>query len=325
MRGDSALLAHTRRSLAAAYGVDEVDDDTVRSFFRVLFVGVLELDSGQGDRRAPELLLGDLLVDRERRYGAFDELASDAFRLHIHRAWARAIDVRAFLRSRDFVLRDDPRYAAAIDRLRTATADLLDAQVEELVIEAPEGMVRIDRSVADLLAGASSAIALTGDAGSGKSAAAVNLAISLREYGRDVVFLTADSFRADVAAVRGLDFTEPLAEVFLNWDGDGEATLVVDGLDSARGTSNDGWVLALLPKLEGTRWRTIATFRTYDLRNGLEWRRAFRGEAVDSPTAITDLGDVHHLLVGDLADVELDQIRTQTGVTEFVGIFGGLA
>jgi len=306
------LLAHTRRSLAAAYGVDEIEDETVRAFFRVLFIGVLELDSGQGDRRAAEALLAPVLVDPEQRYGVFDELASDALEESIHRTWKRAVDLRAFLRSRDFALRDDPRHSTAINRLRTATTDLLAAQAAELLIEAPDGTVRIDRRVADLLDSPPGAIALTGDAGSGKSAAAVNLAIRLREAGHDVVYLTADSFRPDVAAVRGLDFTEPLAEVFASWDGDEQATLIVDGLDATRGTSNDGWVLALLPNLENTRWRTIATFRTYDLRNGLEWRRAFRGEAVDPPTAISSLADVRHLAVGDLNDDELDQVRAQS-------------
>ncbi len=307
-----ALLRPVNRSLAAAYSVIEIDEPTLRAFFRVLYVGVLELDSGQADRRAAENVLVQVLADPERRYGAFDELATDALKQHASRRWARASDLRAFVRSRGLELLDDPRYAADIERLRAATTGLLESQRAELVIEAPDGTVRVEREVSAHLDDASGAIALTGDAGTGKSAVAVNLAVRLREQGEDVVFLTADSFRPDIAAIRGLNFSHPLPEVFEYWDGDEQATLVIDGLDATRGTSVDGWVLELLPKLAGSRWRTIATLRTYDIRNVLKWRKVFGGAAIDESAAVQGLGDVHHLLVGDLSTTEIDQVRSQS-------------
>jgi hypothetical protein len=140
--------------------------------------------------------------------------------------------VRAFLRSRGFALIDDPRYAGDIERLRIATRSLLDSQQTALVIQAPDGTVEIERSIIELLRNSTGAVALTGDAGSGKSAAANKLARELLEHGQDVVYLTVDSFSPEIVALRGLTFTTSLSETLVNWDGDGTRTLVIDGVDA---------------------------------------------------------------------------------------------
>ncbi len=306
------LLKHSRRSLALADGVDSVSDDDLRSFFRVLYVGILELDPGESERTSAETLLAQILTEPDRAASAFDELARYGQDLGRNRQWARAQDVRAFLRSRGFPLLDDPKYAADIERLRIATRSLLDSQQSALVIQAPDGPVEIERSIVEVLRESTGALALTGDAGSGKSAAANKLVRELCEQEQDVVYLTADSFSPDIVALRGLNFTTSLSETLANWDGDGVGTLVIDGIDSSRGTGDSGWVLALLPELEGSRWRTIATLRTYDLRNGPKWRRVFRGVTLDESAAVADLQEVRHLLVGDLGDVEMAQARAQS-------------
>ena len=243
---------------------------------------------------------------------AFVHLARDAQERGRHRQWCRPSNVRSLLRSHHLSLLDDPRYLRDIERLRVASSRSIDSQRSELTIQAPDGMVSIERNAAHVVRDVDGAVALTGGAGVGKSAAAVRLATDLLKLDRDVVFLTADCFATEVAAVLGLTFDTSLTETLLSWDGCDEATLIVDGIDSTRGTSHGDWLRNLLPHLEGTRWRTVATLRTHDLRSSREWRRSFRGEPPDAGSAVPDLSTVRHLLVGDLDDAELDQVKSQS-------------
>jgi hypothetical protein len=58
-------------------------------------------------------------------------------------------------------------------------------------------------------------------------------------------------------------------------------TLIIDRVDSTRGTSSADWLQRLARSLRGTRWRVLATIRTFDLRYGPSWRQMFPGTAVD--------------------------------------------
>ncbi|MGA2806205.1 MAG: hypothetical protein ABSF89_17785, partial [Acidimicrobiales bacterium] len=309
----AVLLGHARRSLALAYGTESVDERVLRSFFRVLFVGVLELEPGEPERRSAEGLIRQVITEPQRASEAFEHLARDAQVHGIKRQWARVPDIRAHLRRRGFSLLDDPPYRDDIARLRAVTASSLHVQGAQLLtIQAPDGIVEIERSVVEILRNVDGTVALIGDAGSGKSAAAVRLASQLHEQGRNVVYLPADALEPQIAAARGLTFTTSLPATLLGWDGDGEATLVIDGVDSTRGTTTGEWIAALLPELAGSRWRTIVTLRTHDLRNNEHWRQLFRGDSLDEHPAVPDLAGIRYLLVGDLDDSELEQVKIQS-------------
>ncbi|MCU1493724.1 MAG: hypothetical protein JWO62_1488 [Acidimicrobiaceae bacterium] len=307
------LLVHARRSLARAYGTESVDERVLRSFFRVLFVGVLELEPGEPERRSAEGLLRQIITEPERASEAFEHLARDAQVRGIKRQWARVPDIRAHLRRRGLSLLHDPPYRDDIARLAAVTTSSVQVQRAQLLtIQAPDGVIEIERSVVETLRNVEGVVALIGDAGSGKSAAAVRLACQLLEQGRDVVYLPADALESSIATARGLTFATSLPEALTGWDGDSEGTLIVDGIDSTRGTMTGEWVTALLPELAGSRWRVIVTLRTHDLRSNEHWRQTFRGVPVDEHAAVPDLVGIRYLLVGDLDDDELEQVKRQS-------------
>ena len=100
-----------------------------------------------------------------------------------------------------------------------------------------------------------------------------------------------------------------LDEVLAAWDGPGRGTLIIDGVDATRGTSSVDWIPRLARSLRGTRWRIVATIRTFDLRYGPRWQQMFPGAPLDTDHADSAFAHVRHLLVSDLTAAELAQVR----------------
>jgi hypothetical protein len=101
----------------------------------------------------------------------------------------------------------------------------------------------------------------------------------------------------------------PLVEVLSAWAGPA-ATLIVDGLDAVRGSEDRAFLARVVKGLVGSRWRVLATVRTFDVRNSPALREAFAGPpvAAEPDRADSRLPDVRHLRVGDLTDEELDPV-----------------
>ena len=197
-----------------------------------------------------------------------------------------------------------------IQRLREITRVVLDGNSDEVTIPAPEGTVAINRDVSRLATGADGSFALIGEPGAGKSVLAATVADALLEAGEDVVFLGAESLAASLGATRAeLGMQDNLDRVLAAWDGTGRGTLIIDGVDATRGTSSVDWIPRLARSLRGTRWRVVATIRTFDLRYGPSWQQMFPGAPLDAAHADPDFAHVRHLLVGDLTDQELAQVR----------------
>jgi hypothetical protein len=308
------LLAAVHRSFAAATGGAPAGDADLRSFFQLLYVTVLELGPGEGHRVAAEERLRPILRESTKAGSAFAHLALLAGDLSGERRWNDAPRIRSYLRHHEIALHDDPRFSDDIQRLRSITQAVLGSVEPDFVIGAPGGDIRIERSVLDELRESQDHVALTGDAGSGKSAVAAKLARELLDAGNDVVYLTAEAHTRESRLVAGPHSTGWPREVLAGWDGDTPALLVVDGIDSSRGTADGRWLGALIPQLAETRWRVVATLRTHDLRNGDLWQRAFKGSPVNPVHSVEDLADVCHLVVGDLDDAEVVQVRDASPV-----------
>lgn len=169
------------------------------------------------------------------------------------------------------------------------------------VVERPEMME---------LTGVGGNFVITGEPGCGKSGALFRLTEHLGEQGEDVVLLTVESLGETTGAVR-VDMTlqRPLCTVLTEWTGDVRGTLLIDGVDASRRDSLT-WLASVVTGLDGSRWRTVATMRRFDLRHGTAWRRAFAGSPISdiAEHRDSDLPDVRHFLLGDFSARELETL-----------------
>ena len=113
-----------------------------------------------------------------------------------------------------------------------------------------------------------------GDPGCGKSAVTYELASRLNAD-EDVVVLSVDNLPGSSAdAQMELGLAGELLETLKGWSGAGRATLVLDGLDAARGEGTT-WLARLCESLSETRWGVIVSIRQFDLQHSLGWQKVF--------------------------------------------------
>lgn len=146
-------------------------------------------------------------------------------------------------------------------------------------------------------------VLIVGDAGVGKTGVAVTLA-QQRQSSHDVVLLQASDI---VSGYVDAKLGQPLEQALTAWVGPAPATLIIDGLDAARGSGNQTRLIQQVQALAGTRWQAVATIRIFDVLHSPEVNRAFVGQPVSTAPELVDprLDWVRHLLVGDLTDAEL--------------------
>jgi hypothetical protein len=310
MAARDVVLEHLRRELRK-HG-EEPADPALRGLLGMLRVRVLYLDDGGPDRDTAAQLLKRVLADDSQADTAWKALEIRCQELAQNRThWARRHRLAEGLEHDGFVLGPDPRHARDVRVLREANQARVALLRDDAQISAPEGTVRMRRSIEPLLADFEGNLALVGGAGAGKTAVALQAAHALMQSGEDVLFLTGDALAATAAAARAeLGINAGLAAVLLAWRGGSRATLIIDGLDITRLSESSRWLLDLVRDLDGSRWRVLATVRSYSLRYGPRWQEAFRGSPIDSSRQDPALARVRHLLVTDLTDDELAPLRS---------------
>ncbi len=307
------LLAHLRAAFVNRADGTPPTEQQLREIARLLHVICLDVDPGGPDRVTAEMHLQGVLDDPASASGAWNDLVTLGQALMEGRRWAARDEVRHALASGGHATGIDPPFKHDAQRLREVTTAALGATRPELSIPAPEGAVAIRRDVADLLARADGDFALIGEPGAGKSVLAVGLAATLLAAGEDVVFLGADSLAGSLGATRTeLGMQNDIGQVLKGWSGSCRGTLIIDGIDATRGTSSVDWLPQLARSLRGTRWRVVATIRTFDLRCGPSWQEMFAGQPIDPDHADRTFARVRHVRVSDLSGGELDQLRRQS-------------
>jgi hypothetical protein len=156
-------------------------------------------------------------------------------------------------------------------------------------------------------------VLLVGEPGAGKSGLTYRLAETEIAAGKDVIFIPVDMITADgIAGLRAeLGISHDFVEVLEHWPGPQAGLLVVDALDAARKSETQ---IALRVTIEDVlkrasgRWNVIASVRTYDLRQGTEWGRVFRGRPPAPAHSDPTFCNVRHLAVARLTNVELAQM-----------------
>jgi hypothetical protein len=154
-------------------------------------------------------------------------------------------------------------------------------------------------------------VLLIGPPGIGKSGLLGGLVAELVDVGVDVVAIRAEDLVASSGDElrRELGLTHPLADVAVNWPGP-PAILVIDGLDAARGADATHTLVALIEEItaSSSRWRVLASVRTFDRRHNHVLRAAFRGPPAAGFTD-PELVALSHFAVAELSDAELAGLR----------------
>jgi hypothetical protein len=284
-------------------------DAAFRQLAHLLSVRTMHLTDGGSEEVAAQLLLGEVTDDPGQARRAWEALEMEAQRLAEQRSFLHRGGLIRRLEMREIWLRPVARLRPDIQRLRDRTWVNMQIPAAALSIAAPEKAVVLSREIEPAIIGAGGNLAITGAPGTGKTVLLHSLAAAQVEADTDVVVLNSDSLGATPGQTRDeLGIAHDLGDVLAGWTGSRPGLLLIDGLDQVWGSDAPAWLPDLARALEQTRWRIVVTIRIFDLKHGRRWRAMFPGEPV-AGHADPELADVRYLVVGDLTEPELTQVR----------------
>jgi len=297
----TVLLAHLRRCWTAT-GDPAPTDEQLRELISMLRVLTVDADPGGAQHAAALATLGTVVPPETAETAWAAVLTVHAQPDAEKRLWVNRAQLAVALHNAGASLQPAARYAHDVQVLQGRSASNLQTLRSAAQLPIATGLHLPRRLAPDLQAAAQQAgLLLLGAPGSGKTGLVVSLVEDLTDQ-QDVLLLTA----ADVAGTNRLALQHPLVDVLAAWTGD-PAVLVIDGLDALRGSEDRTFAVTVVNGLAGSRWRVVATVRTFDARHHAALRDAFAGDPVEPVAGPVDPGlrQVRHLLVGDLSDAEL--------------------
>ena len=308
-RALTIVLEHLRRLWAERHGRPPSEAD-LRRLGCLLAVRAMSLVDGGADFYAVHNLLSDVAPRPDDAGRIWEQLGREAQRIGEERSFLDRGGLLRRLEAAGVPLRPVARLRPDVARLRQMTDTNVALLAGSLTISAPEGPVALDRDVATVVLSSDGNTAVTGAAGTGKSVVLHSIATTAVQRGADIVVLRSTDLQATAGQTRmELNLDHDLAEVLAAWSGNTPGLLLIDGLDQTSGTDASLWLPELAHALTGTRWRIVATIRVYDLKHGQPWRRMFAGVPTDGEHADSGLAQVRHVVVGDLVDREVFQLR----------------
>jgi hypothetical protein len=306
---------HLRRSWQGAYGAPPTSAD-IGSLLRLIHLQFIDVEPGERERLSSvDDLRSQILTEPDEAETAFSHLIAHCARLRADQSGADTSTLLSALAQAGVHLQALPDYRADIAALRAWTARrLATANRFTHLIENNAASV-IERAAwpSTVQAARQASVLLVGEPGTGKSGLAYRLAGTEIAEGRDVIFIPVDMITVDsLAGLRSeLGISHDFAEVLEHWPGAKAGLLVVDALDAARKSETQTALRVTIEdvlKRASGRWSVVASVRTYDLRQGTEWGRLFRGHPPAPDHVDPSFRNVRHLSVARLTDAELDQM-----------------
>ncbi|MFB4285558.1 hypothetical protein ACBJ59_60600 [Nonomuraea sp. MTCD27] len=304
------IEAHLGRVWAGRHGVQMGEQD-LRALGRVLGVYAVHLVDGGNHVAAAQQLIKGIAPTVDDVSRIWDRLELEARRLAEDRTYLDRRGLVQRLEEEGVFLLPVARLRPDIARLRSRSARNLATISGALTIHAPEGPISLPRTVLPTVLAADGNLAIIGEPGAGKTVVLHALATQCQAEGMDVVVLRAN----DLGATRGqtrseLGVTHDLDDVLVGWPGSGSGVVLIDGLDQARGADPSIWMAELVKSLNGTRWRVVATIRSYDLRHGHRWRHMFAGPPIEQQQSDSAFSNVRHVVVQNLSQAELAPLQS---------------
>lgn len=285
--------------------------DELSAFVRLLWVQVLDVEDDRSDARGAQETLANFVVDDPAQATiAWSVLTQMASRFAVQRTGGSTATFRSELASAGISLKSNRLYASDIDALRNWTKSKLSQVSAYTRLVANDPVSTIPRKVSGALrAAVDQSYLVTGDPGAGKSGVIYELAEALLREGHDVVFLPVDRLPVSGGAqlTDELRIRHALSDVLENWEGRGNAYLIIDALDAARNFGTQVVFRELITSVLGLggRWRVVASVRKYDLRFGVEWRNLFSGTPPSAEFSDPEFGRVRHVAIPILSEAEI--------------------
>jgi hypothetical protein len=316
----TVLTTHVKRLWMQRRG-QELSDEELRTFLGMLYVITVDALDGEKEYAASVATL-DPLVPVGQSRAAWEILVAQGHEVSETRQWRDRSALVTALVNAGIDIRPGRQYQPDIDKLRALTASNLALLAPSTALPVAGGvhlprLVSVDLDVSTVADGP---VLIVGDAGAGKTGVAVGLAHQ-RQASEDVVLLQAGDLVGDANS----PLTLPLDQILAAWTGTASATLIIDGLDAARGSRDRAQLASLVHALRGARWQVIATIRTFDALYSPALQSAFAGQPVSAEPERVDtrLSGVRHLLVADLTDTELRP--AVEGIPELAGFLAEAA
>ena len=312
-----AVEANVKRSWKAAYG-KLPRPEQIDALLRLMWVQVLDVESGERDKRAIlDNFRAVLLEERAQAAAALAHLFKLIARLRADRSGADRPTLLAHLARLGIKLSILPDFRADIAALRKWTAARLGSAAKFTRLLEDDPALTIEREAWSGFQAAAEAgsLLLVGEPGAGKSGLTYRLGQDLLAQRRDIIFLPVDFLNVETfgALQAELGLTHDLDVVLANWPGSRPGILIVDALDAARKAETQRLLRDVIGKVlrnSGPRWTVVASVRKYDLRQGAEWARMFRGTPPLRSHVDREFGSVAHISVQRLTDAEIAQIAT---------------
>ena len=278
-------------------------------------ISVFVFDPEGAARQAVVQSLQQIVVAEDKAEIVLTTLESLSAEMMSKREGADSPKLRQELFSRGVALSAPPNYVDDIAKLRAHSEATASALNQYEIIEAAEGnRVSIVRDCQpDIEAAArDGSLLIIGEPGSGKSGVLNSLARTFRDEGSDVLELAVDRFSVETLEGLGreLKIEHALLDVINSWDGEKPAWLVIDALDATRGGVGEGVFRSLIEQVlqQNSRWRVVASIRTFDLRMGQKFRSLFAGEPPIKGLDEHGFSNVRHVRVPEWSDTEFQQL-----------------
>jgi hypothetical protein len=312
----------TFRSLFSQAWLDligvEISFEDELDLLKLVRINILDVDENEiSEREAKNLLRTSVLKNPDDADLVWNLLIQLSANLASRRGGADRASLQKHLLDNGVSLKIPASFRSDTEKLQLHSQQTLTLLKELSSIRVGELNVKINRpSTRSLLEAAEeNSIVVVGTPGAGKSGAMYDIADTLLQQDRDVIFFAVDGLNASsLGNLRNeLGLEHDLVTTIKNWPGGRPAFLIIDALDAARSESSAKTFYELISLTLGNskRWRVITSIRQFDLRHNRKLRQLFSGRP---PTgfAESEFYDVRHFSVPLLDQDELLQIRGQS-------------
>jgi hypothetical protein len=305
---------------------EEPGADQFIQFASVVRIGTVDANQNEADEAHALRTIGESILEKsDSAVAAWHSLIEVVAEGAQTREPLNADAIRTQLQRLKFGLRSSPNYLKDIHTIKKYTRLTIRSMSHLGELSVKGVPIRINREVTDFLVSAveNRSLLIIGEPGAGKSGVLHELATKL-DNNFDLLFIAADRISGPLHSELGLANDVNVWEVLRNWTGVGPGFVVIDALDAARGAVASTALRGLMrdiAKSDDSRWRVVASVRTYDLRYGQEIQQIFRvpfGEERLDRFQHQDFPFIRHVSVPRFDPSELAKIFVQSPDIELV-------
>lgn len=258
------------------------------------------------------------LIAEQEDVGLLPHLLSQyCAELMVRRGGADLQELRQALLTRKVRLKRAPRFSKDIAALKKHSAEVNQSLSRYEVIQSGQHAIGITRDCqADVeQAARAGSLVIVGEPGAGKSGVLNALATKFKAEDQDVVVLAVDRYSVETleGLAAELKLEHGLIETLEAWDGPHPGWLIVDALDATRGGKGEGVFRSLIEAVlkTGSRWRVIASIRTFDLQMGQQLRSLFMGAPPIQELSEKAFSAVRHVKIPQWSVAEFERLSVQ--------------